>query len=174
MLAAFAYWAELNIKEGDAGKEERIQAICSRIRFPDIPASVLLNYHAHYPFMRWFDPDKELLMRAVRSPYSASSPKPAQSHQLLRHGCSQPVVPQTATCMQIASAAEPEMRNIWGSAVTEVDNLADNDAEKATAGAIKAKMERWWLPRVPQLGAHPAPASLQFEARLSCFLRAHG
>ena len=74
VLAAFAYWAEHNINsedddedEEDEGEEEceRIQAICSRIRFPDIPASILLSYYSHFKFMRWFDPDKELLLRAV-------------------------------------------------------------------------------------------------------------
>ena len=65
MLAAFVCWAELNIKAVDADKERRMAAICSCIRFPAIPAGVLLDYFRHYKCLRWFDPDKDLLLRAV-------------------------------------------------------------------------------------------------------------
>lgn len=66
VLAAFAYWAERNIKATDPGARERIATICCRIRFPAIPVSVLWNYHMRHEFMRIFDPDKALLFRAVR------------------------------------------------------------------------------------------------------------
>jgi hypothetical protein len=65
VLAAFAFWAQQNIKETDADARQRIAAICSLIRFPDIPASVLLSYHKCHSFMRTFDPDRELLCMAV-------------------------------------------------------------------------------------------------------------
>ncbi len=66
VLAAFAFWAQRNIKETGADARQRIAAICSFIRFPDIPASVLLSYHKCHHFMRTFDPYRELLCVAVR------------------------------------------------------------------------------------------------------------
>ncbi len=65
VLAAFAFWAQRNIKETDADARQRIAAICSLIRFPDIPASVLLSYHLCQSFMRTFDPDNRLQCMAV-------------------------------------------------------------------------------------------------------------
>ncbi len=65
MLAAFAFWGQRNIKETGADARQRIAAICRLIRFPDIPACVLLSYHKCHSFMRTFDPDRELLCLAV-------------------------------------------------------------------------------------------------------------
>ncbi|EFN57869.1 expressed protein [Chlorella variabilis] len=73
VLAAFAYWAERNIKATDPGARERIATICCRIRFPAIPVSVLWNYHMRHEFMRIFDPDKALLFRAVAEPSVAAA-----------------------------------------------------------------------------------------------------
>jgi len=39
--------------------------LCSRIRFPLIPAHILLNYHSFYRLLQWFDRDKKLIMRVV-------------------------------------------------------------------------------------------------------------
>lgn len=66
MLAAFAFWAEQNIKEITPDARQRIAAICSRIRFPAIPSHILDNYYTCHSFMRTFDPNRELLFRAVR------------------------------------------------------------------------------------------------------------
>ena len=65
MLAALAYWADKNAASGSAEHQRQVAAICNHIRFPDIPASLLINYHLRFQFLRRFDPDKELLLRAV-------------------------------------------------------------------------------------------------------------
>ena len=91
VLAAFSHWAELSISvvpAADAAREqmkERIATICSRIRFPVIPASVLLNFYKGFEFMAWLDPEKELLMRAVRVQRAVSMPLCEKQH--FRHCC---------------------------------------------------------------------------------------
>lgn len=44
VLVAFAAWAQANLSQQDAETVDRINAICSRIRFPDIPAGLLQQY----------------------------------------------------------------------------------------------------------------------------------
>ena len=45
VLAAFAHWAEHNLPDPlDQTGTERVVAICSRIRFPSIPAGMLQLY----------------------------------------------------------------------------------------------------------------------------------
>ncbi len=67
MLAAFALWANANIAVGPMAPEqrERVAAVCSRIRFPDVPPDVLLNCWACFKWLQAYDPNKDLLLRAV-------------------------------------------------------------------------------------------------------------
>jgi len=61
VLAACLYW----IGAQDEVSDDQLAQLFSRIRFPDIPASTLLSYHRMLPVLQRFDPDKELLLRAV-------------------------------------------------------------------------------------------------------------
>lgn len=70
VLAAFCYWVE----SGPAGEhrdvvhevhEARLAAICSRIRLPVIPPSLLHSYWAQFRFLRRYDPGNQILLRAV-------------------------------------------------------------------------------------------------------------
>ncbi len=70
VLAAFAIWADANIAAEPPTpltpqQRERIAAVCSRIRFPEVPPNVLLNYWDCYEWLQAYDPNKELLLRAV-------------------------------------------------------------------------------------------------------------
>ncbi|EFN57315.1 hypothetical protein CHLNCDRAFT_143939 [Chlorella variabilis] len=67
VLAAFAFWADQNIKDTDRDAGQRIAAICSCIRFPAIPGHILDNYYTCHSFMCTFDPNRELLFRAITS-----------------------------------------------------------------------------------------------------------
>lgn len=68
ILAAFCFWAG----SGQAGDEPRrdaaanVEAICSRIRLPEIPPGLLHCYWAQFSFLRRFDPGQHILLRAVR------------------------------------------------------------------------------------------------------------
>lgn len=65
VLAACLYWAEAQQEELE---EEQLAEMFSRIRFRAIPASLLLNYYHLHWMLDMFDPDKQLLMRAVSWP----------------------------------------------------------------------------------------------------------
>ena len=65
VLAALAYWAEKNAASESTEHKRQVAAICGRIRFPDIPASALLMYHARFKFLQLHDPNRDLLLRAV-------------------------------------------------------------------------------------------------------------
>lgn len=83
MLAAFALWADANIAAGplSPADRQRIAAVCSRIRFPDVPPDVLLNYWAAFKWLQLYDSGKKLLLRAV-------GPQPTLLPQLgLQEGC---------------------------------------------------------------------------------------
>ena len=69
--------------------------------------------------------------------------------------------------LQIASAAEPTLQSFWEAANNTIDKLAGG-GKKAAAAAFQAKVERWWMARVPELGNKPAAASLQFEVGSPC------
>lgn len=67
VLAAFCIWVE-NRPPGDEvprDAAEHVSAICSRIRFPEIPPSLLHAFWAQFAFLRSFDPGKQILLRAV-------------------------------------------------------------------------------------------------------------
>ena len=53
VLAAFASWADTNIAAGPLADSdrERIAAVCSRSRFPDIAPDVLVNYWDYFSWM---------------------------------------------------------------------------------------------------------------------------
>jgi hypothetical protein len=72
VLAAFACWVERNIQELDEQGIEQVTAICSRIRFPDIPAGMLRNYWTNWSFLNQFDPGCDILSRAL---VAASDPQ---------------------------------------------------------------------------------------------------
>jgi len=63
VLAACLYWIEAQQQEVS---NEQLAALFSRIRFPNIPGSTLLNYHCVFPALKRFDPDQQLLKMAVR------------------------------------------------------------------------------------------------------------
>ena len=87
MLAAFALWADTNIAVEplrDASRE-RTAAICSRIRFPEVPPDVLLNYWTAFSWLQQYDSGKELVLRAVRS---------QKGNCGCVHACALPDVPQ--------------------------------------------------------------------------------
>ena len=61
VLAACLHWAE-----GREGMTtEQLSELLCRIRFPSIPAATLLTYHRTFKGLQLFDPDRELLLRAV-------------------------------------------------------------------------------------------------------------
>ena len=78
-LACLQCWAHLhsgrkkNIAAEPLAPEERqrIAAVCSRIRFPDVPPDVLINYWTAFQWLQQYDPGKELLLRAVSGDYTA-------------------------------------------------------------------------------------------------------
>lgn len=76
VLAAFAYWAQRN----KPVNTEQIAAICSRIRFPAIPLSVLHNYWRTHDFMQRFDPGDQILLRAVSCGTSPPHPSHSRVH----------------------------------------------------------------------------------------------
>lgn len=67
VLAAFAAWANANMPAGSLSEEAHqcIAAICSRIRFPELPPDVVLNYWACFGWLQQFDGTRELPLRAV-------------------------------------------------------------------------------------------------------------
>jgi len=70
VLAAFAIWADANITAEPLAslapeQRERVAAVCSRIRFPEVPPDVLLNYWTCFKWLQEYDKTKELLLRAV-------------------------------------------------------------------------------------------------------------
>ena len=65
MLAALAYWAERNAASESTEHKRQVAAICRRIRFPDLPASALLMYHSRFKCLQLYDPNRDLVMRAV-------------------------------------------------------------------------------------------------------------
>ena len=65
MLAALAYWAERNAASESTEHKRQVAAICRRIRFPDILASALLMYHSRFKCLQLYDPNRNLLLRAV-------------------------------------------------------------------------------------------------------------
>ena len=65
VLAAFAYWMERYPHPFGIDLKQHTAVICSRIRFPAIPPSVLSMFYKHCSFIHIFDSDKELLIRAV-------------------------------------------------------------------------------------------------------------
>ncbi|KAL4434365.1 hypothetical protein ABPG75_000806 [Micractinium tetrahymenae] len=65
VLAATLLWAE---EQRSRITDSQLAELFSRIRFPDVPAGTLINYHRCFPMLRRFDPDKELLLRAITDP----------------------------------------------------------------------------------------------------------
>ncbi|PSC71139.1 Kelch 8 [Micractinium conductrix] len=64
VLAACLHWAE-----GREGMTtEQLSELLCRIRFPSIPAATLLTYHRTFKGLQLFDPDRELLLRAITAP----------------------------------------------------------------------------------------------------------
>ena len=61
VLAACLHWLEAPQR-----RAQDVAEIFSKIRFPAIPASVLVDLHGSRGSLQRFDPDKELLLRAVR------------------------------------------------------------------------------------------------------------
>ena len=67
VMAAFAAWANANMAAGSLSEDAHqcIAAICSRIRFPELPPDVVLNYWACFGWLQQFDGSRELPLRAV-------------------------------------------------------------------------------------------------------------
>lgn len=63
MLASILLWWGANKGEEPSSQ---LASIFSRIRFPAVPAVTLINYHRCFPALKRYDPDKALLLRAVR------------------------------------------------------------------------------------------------------------
>lgn len=65
-MCAFAAWASKNSAalRGEAGRA-LVLRVLSRIRFPDIPAPLLLAYWDGYSWLQKFHPDKELIIKAM-------------------------------------------------------------------------------------------------------------
>ena len=67
VLAAFALWANANIADVRLADDARgrIAAVCSCIRFPEVPPDVLINYWACFSWLQQYDRNRDLLLRAV-------------------------------------------------------------------------------------------------------------
>lgn len=68
VLAAAAQWFDRNLQLMPAAqRKQRIDAICSLVRFPSVPPVILLSLYAAAEFLQEFDPDGQLLTLAVSS-----------------------------------------------------------------------------------------------------------
>ncbi|KAI7842076.1 hypothetical protein COHA_004272 [Chlorella ohadii] len=67
VLAAFALWADANINCEPEALVHRVwvAAVCSRIRFPEVPPDVLLNYWTSFKWLQAYDPNRDLLLCAL-------------------------------------------------------------------------------------------------------------
>lgn len=68
MQLGLGWMLDSSEEEQDGVPFEQLAAVFSRIRFPDVPVHILLNYHRQFRALQRFDPDKELLLLAVSSP----------------------------------------------------------------------------------------------------------
>ncbi|KAI7842075.1 hypothetical protein COHA_004271 [Chlorella ohadii] len=76
VLAAFATWAKANIgvQPFDPGQRDRVAAVCSRIRFPEVPPDVLMNYWTCFKWLQAYDPNKDLLLCALATANDSQQP----------------------------------------------------------------------------------------------------
>ena len=65
MPAAFALWENANIADVRLADDarDRIAAVCSLIRFPEVPPDVLINYWACFSWLQQYDRNRDLLLR---------------------------------------------------------------------------------------------------------------
>jgi len=168
VLAAFALWAEANITATPLAPEqkERIAAVCSRIRFPAVPPDVLLNYWACFKWLQAYDPNKDLLLRAVGSLACLLTPNALLL--LLDDVCTlygryrRAGPPLAQSAVQLATAVDANQRALWQSSLFHPPNLFDA-ADAAAARELEAACRFWWTPRVPALLSDTNAATFQLQ-----------
>lgn len=145
VLGAFAFWADTNVTAEPLAPEERqrITAVCSRIRFPEVPPDVLINYWTAFTWLQQYDPGKELLLRAV-SGDCLPLPSPSATCMLQR------VTIYCCLVLQLATVADAQQRTLWQSSLSAPPR-AGNEADAAALAEVQADCRLWWTPRAPAL-----------------------
>ena len=119
---------------------------------------MLLDYRSCFATLRRFDPDKQLLERAVRW---------SDVHHLALHPrlCSMHTTLQPRARPALNSVYLPVLQftdpGIWDELQQAM--LADDPAP--AVAALKKTCGRWWLDRKPPLPDRPAPLEFSFQVR---------
>ncbi|PRW39125.1 secretion system E [Chlorella sorokiniana] len=146
VLAAFAMWADANLNYGGSTGRDII-AICSRIRFPALPAGMLRNYWDHWTLLRhYFDPMSDVMYRAI---VASSDPQQLRMwrRELDKEGNADDesaVARFKAKCSSWWRPRDPPLAATAGPAEFEV-KLERPDAGDAGVNSIrKYWMGYWW------------------------------
>ena len=165
MLGAFALWADTNIgvEPFDPGQRERVAAVCSRIRFPEVPADVLLNYWAFFKWLQRYDPSKDLLLRAVSAIWRWFARLHVSCNLLgtPAHSCAEAAgnQPLPFTAAQLVTASDVRQHTMWQSSLA----VKSNEAEAAATRAFTAECHLWWTPRAPALVSDTDEATFHLQ-----------